>query len=335
MATRWGIVSAGQISNDFCSAIRTLPDTDHQIVAVATRSLASAQAFGQRHNIPKTYGSYLELALDANVQVVYIGSINTQHFALARMMLENGKHVLVEKPMTLNLNQTMELLEFAAEQQLFIMEALWSRFLPSTLFAMDQLHVKKAIGDVTHVAVTCGSNLDSFERVAKKELGGSTVLDLGVYCINAILMAFHNEKPSDIKAIGYLNDDGVDTTVSAVLKFTNGVSGSLTTHAKVNLPNEATITGTEGTLVIKKPMWCSEAVVVNGVQHDFPFSEQGPVKFNFGQNSLGLRYQANEVRNCLNEGLLESPAMSHAHSRLIASIEDELRHQVGCVFPED
>ncbi|KAI1294784.1 Trans-1,2-dihydrobenzene-1,2-diol dehydrogenase [Halotydeus destructor] len=335
MATRWGILSAGFISNDFCSALKTLPGDEHQLVAVAARSLASAQAFGQLHQIPAAYGSYLELAQDASVQVVYIGSINTQHLALAQLMLQHGKHVLVEKPLTLNLKQTEQLLEYAAEKQLFLMEALWSRFLPSTLFAMDQLHVKKAIGDVTHIAVTCGFNLTSVDRVSKKKLGGSATLDIGVYCINAILMAVRDEKPSEIKALGFLNDDGVDSTVSAVLKFANGVTASLTTHAKVNLPNEAVITGTEGTLILKSPMLCTETVEVNGVQHHFPFSAQSPVKFHFSPNSLGLRHQADEVRRCLNQGLLESPAMSHAHSRLIASIEDELRHQVECVFSED
>ncbi|KAI1294786.1 Trans-1,2-dihydrobenzene-1,2-diol dehydrogenase [Halotydeus destructor] len=333
MATRWGIVSAGKISNDFCSALRTLPATEHQLVAVAARSLTSAQTFGQRHHIPTAYGSYLELAQDTNVQVVYIGSINTQHFALAKLMLDNGKHLLVEKPLTLNLKNSDELLKYANEKQLFIMEALWTRFVPATLFAMDQLLVKKAIGEVTHVAVTFGFAMAHVDRVTKKELGGSTILDIGVYCINAILMAVQDERPTEIKAIGHLNDDGVDTTVSAVLKFPSGVTGSLTTHSNANLPNEAVITGTKGAMVLKSPMWCTGAVVVNGVQHDFSYTG-GDEPFKH-VNGLGLRYQANEVRKCLNQGLLESPVMSHAHSRLIAAIEDELRRQVGCIFDED
>ncbi|KAI1294788.1 Trans-1,2-dihydrobenzene-1,2-diol dehydrogenase [Halotydeus destructor] len=333
MATRWGIVSAGLISNDFCSALNTLPEDEHQIVAVAARNLASAKQFSERHKIPVAYGSYLELAQDANVQVVYIGSINTQHLPLAKLMLDHGKHLLIEKPLTLNLKQCDLLLSYALEKKLFVMEAVWSRFLPSYMFAMEQLHVKKAIGEVVHVRTTLGRDLANYGHMPDKDLGVSTVLELGIYCINAILMTARDEKPVEIKATGNLNGNGVDETVSAVLKFANGVTASLTTHATVALPNEAIITGTKGTMVLKKPFWCTEAVVVNGVQHDFPYGD-GRVPFNY-LNSLGLRYQADDVRKCLNQGLLESPGMSHAHSRLVASIEDELRHQVGCVFNED
>jgi len=334
MATRWGIIATGKISHDFTTAVRSLPQTEHNhnVVAVAARSQEAAQKFADLHNIPKAYGDYQQLATDPNVEVVYIGSVNTQHLPLAKMMLEHGKHLLVEKPLTLNLKHTTELTDLAAEKKLFIMEAIWSRFLPSYQFLKQQLR-DKVIGDVRHVSVNFGIPIAEIERVAKKALGGGTVLDIGVYCINLILVALNGERPQEIKATGHLNADGVDESVSAALKFKDGVTAVLTTHSLAQLPCDATITGTKGSIRLTNPMWCTDTVYVNDVKHVFPYPETVvPCVYT---NSSGLRYQAVEVRRCILAGQTESPELSIADSRLIASIEDELRKQVGAVFDVD
>ena len=305
---------------------------DFKVVAVVARSLESAQKFATTHNIPKAYGSYDELANDSNVEVVYIGTINPGHLPIAKLMLNAGKHLLVEKPLTLNLKGTNELLNLATEKKLFVMEAIWSRFLPSYQFLKQQL-AEKTIGDIVHVDVNFGIPIADVDRVAQKALGGSTVLDIGVYCINAILVALNGEEPAELKATGHLNSEGVDESVSAALKFKNGVTAVLSTHAKAQLPCTATITGTKGRIVLPEPFWCTDTVNVNGKDHTFPYPPT-VVDCNY-TNSSGLRYQAVEVRRCLLEGLTESPQLSHADSRLIASLEDNLRAQVGCRFDVD
>ena len=131
MATRWGIASCGKISADFTLALSLHPKGQHQVVAAAARSLASAKEFAASHGIPRAYGEYRELALDPEVEVVYVGAINPAHLPLARMFLEAGKAVLCEKPLAMNLRETKELVALARNKGVFLMEAVWSRCLPA------------------------------------------------------------------------------------------------------------------------------------------------------------------------------------------------------------
>ncbi|CAG2178837.1 unnamed protein product, partial [Oppiella nova] len=147
MATKWGIYSAGKICHDFVVSVLSMKTTDHEFVAVGARELKSAQDFANLFNIPKAYGSYEELAKDKDVEVVYIGTVNSQHLSAAKLMLQNGKHILMEKPLDMNTKQNEELFALAKSKKLFVMEALLSRFLPSYEFIMDQLK-QGVIGDV-------------------------------------------------------------------------------------------------------------------------------------------------------------------------------------------
>ena len=120
--TRWGIFGASLIAHDFLIALRTLPENEHKVVAVSSRSLERASEFADRHSIEKAYGSYEDLARDADVEVVYVSSIHPQHAPLCKLALSHGKHVLCEKPMTMNLKETKEVFELAKAKGLFIME---------------------------------------------------------------------------------------------------------------------------------------------------------------------------------------------------------------------
>lgn len=303
----------------------------HQVVAVAARSLDSAKKFAQVHDIPKFYDSYEQLAKDDNVQVVYIGSINPEHFRLGKLMLENGKHLLIEKPLTMSLMSTTQLVNLARSKNLFLMEALWSRFLPAYLFLDEQLKLK-SIGNVFDVTTSFGIPIAEVDRVGKRDLGGGVIYDIGIYALNAILTAYDDEKPTQVKALGHLNREKVDESISASLTFSNGKTASFTIHSRVQLPNETVISGTNGFIKLPSPMWCTDTVTVgvNGqepVVHKFPFPETViPCVYD---NSSGLRYQAMEVRRCINEGKIESDRMSHEISKLIASLQDDLRNQVG------
>lgn len=164
MALKWGIASAGKISHDFVNAVGTLSDNDHHVVAVAARDLNRAKAFAELHDIEKYYGTYEELANDLDVEVVYIGVLNPQHLPVAMLMLKHGKHVLCEKPLCMNEKEVKELVTFAGQNKLFLMEAIKSRFYPSYQHLRDQIDNDK-LGEIQEVHVTMGSLIAQIERM--------------------------------------------------------------------------------------------------------------------------------------------------------------------------
>lgn len=246
-------------------------------------------------------------------------------------MLEHGKHLLIEKPLTMSLMSTTQLIGLARAKNLFLMEAMWSRFLPAYLFLSDQLN-KKTVGDVFDVNTTFGIPIAEVDRIGKHELGGGVTYDIGVYAINAVLIAYNDERPLQVKAVGHLNREKVDESVSASMTFSNGKTASVSVHSRVKLPCETVITGTKGYIKLTAPMWCTDTVIVGlndqePVVHKFPFPETVvPCVYD---NSSGLRYQAMEVRKCILEGKIESERMSHEVSKINATLVEELRNQVG------
>lgn len=166
MALRWGIASAALISHDFVNAMATLNQGEHEIVAIGARTLERAQEFAQRYGIARAYGSYLELARDPNVEIAYVAMLNREHFDVAMMMLRHGKHVLCEKPMCMNEKQSRQLIEFAEQQNLFLMEAIWTRMFPAYQYIRSQIRSGK-LGEVLSVDVTFGNdNLHNIGRIA-------------------------------------------------------------------------------------------------------------------------------------------------------------------------
>lgn len=165
MELKWGIAAAGRISHDFVNALSTLSEGDHKVVAVAARELGRAKEFAKKFDIAKAYGSYLELAQDQNVEVVYVATLNPKHMEVATLMLENGKHVLVEKPLCINKKQAHKLIALAEERNLFLMEAIWSRLFPSYQHIRKQIQ-NDVLGDVTSVEVEFGfASLKNKDRV--------------------------------------------------------------------------------------------------------------------------------------------------------------------------
>jgi len=332
MALRWGIISAGKISQDFVNAMGTLKEGDHQVVAVAARDLNSAKDFAKRFGVQKAYGSYLELAKDPNVEVAYIGNLNPQHYEVAMMMLEHGKHVLCEKPLCMNEKQAQKLISYAREKKLFLMEAIWSRFFPSYQYVRKQIE-NGVLGEILSVEAELGLGfLDKVERLQKKDLGGGTILDLGVYPIQCCQWVFQ-QPPKSITATGKLNKDLVDVEMIGELKYGDNKVGKIKTSALSQLDNKAIIVGTKGQITLLN-CWCPASIIdVDGNEKTWPFPK-AKHQFHF-LNSCGLRYEADEVRKCIRAGKTESDIVSHDDSLLIARIEDELRKQLGVKYPED
>jgi len=331
MSTKWGIAGSGKIANDFATALRLLPKSEHEIVAVAASQLSRAEEFAKKHEVSTSYGAYVDLAKDPSVEVVYIGLLNPQHFETCRLMLEHGKHVLCEKPLCLNARQAKTIVELARKKGLFLMEAIWSRFFP-VYKEVRRILENNEIGEVLHMTGDFGVKISDKERLKLRELGGGTVLDIGIYLLQAATMVF-GLHPTTVSALGHLNEEGVDISVGYLLKYPNGAMATLTSHARIQMKNTVVIYGTKGTIEITEPFWCPTSMVVNGQvkSWDLPGRQDD---FHF-TNSAGLSFEAQEVRRCLKEGLIESPFVSHEESIAIATLEDTVRQQIGVVYAQD
>ncbi|XP_076012219.1 dihydrodiol dehydrogenase, tandem duplicate 1 [Genypterus blacodes] len=332
MATRWGLCGAGKISHDFSVAMKTLPPGDHQTAVIASRSLERSKEFAQQHGIPKAYGSYEELANDPDIDVVYLGVLHTEHWRVGLLFLQAGKNVLCEKPFAMNSQQVKDLVDAAEKNNVFLMEAIWSRCFPVHA-EVRRLLAEEAVGEVKLVRAYFGSPQLHIPRSVRKEMGGGALLDIGVYCLQFVLMVFNGERPQSITATGVLLASGVDESVVVVMKFSRNRMAVCTFSIAVPLPNDAVISGTKGTIKVLGPMHCPTTLVVNDKETEHPLPEPGlPLNFT---NSTGLRYEAEEVRQCILKGLKQSPLMPLSDSILLTEIMDEIRKQVGVVFNED
>ncbi|CAI5646026.1 unnamed protein product [Oreochromis niloticus] len=332
MATRWGLCGAGKISHDFSVAMKTLPPGDHQIAVIASRSIDRAKDFARKHGIPKAYGSYEELANDPEIDIVYLGVLHTEHWRVGMLFFKAGKNVLCEKPFAMNSREVKDLVATAKKNNVFLMEAIWSRCFP-VYAEVRRLLAEEAVGDVKLVKGYFGSPQLDIPRSVQKELGGGALLDIGVYCLQFVLMVFNGERPESIQATGVLLDSGVDESVAVTMKFSRKRMALCAFSIAARLPNDAVIAGTKGSIKVLDPMHCPTKLVVNDKETEYPLPEPClPLNFT---NSTGLRYEAAEVRQCLLKGLKESPRMPLADSVLLTEIMDEIRKQVGVVFSQD
>uniref|UniRef100_A0A8C2LQ38 Trans-1,2-dihydrobenzene-1,2-diol dehydrogenase n=1 Tax=Cricetulus griseus TaxID=10029 RepID=A0A8C2LQ38_CRIGR len=331
MALRWGIVSAGLIAHDFTTMLCSLPPSEHQVVAVAARDLNRAKEFAKKHNIPKAYGSYKELAKDPDVEISYIATQHPQHKSAVLLCLAAGKAVLCEKPMGVNAAEVREMVAEARSRDVFLMEGIWSRFFPA-MEALREVLAQGTIGDVQVARAEMGMNITILPRATDWRQAGGCLLDLGIYCIQFLSMVFGALKPEKISAMGNIHETGVDSTVSVLLQYPGGLHGSFTCSITSNIPNTAYVTGTKGMAQIHKT-WCPMELVVNDEHKEFPSPVLGK-GYNF-MNGSCLSYEANHVRECLLKGLKESPVVPLAESELMAEILEEARKAIGVTFPQD
>ncbi|CAG0913758.1 unnamed protein product [Notodromas monacha] len=334
MKIKWGIVSCGRIAKDFTAALQTLDKKEHEVVAVAARDLKKAEAFAQEFDVPKFYGSYEELAKDPDVEVTYVATINPSHVCVCKMMMDNGKSVLCEKPMGMNRKQCEELIAYAKKSNVFLMEAMWARFNPAYV-ELRKMICSEKIGKVKHANCTFGIPMQDVERLGMKKLGGGITLDIGIYCVHLASVAFWREKPEKIIASGYLTDEGVDWSASVIMEYSGGRSAAFTYSGLISMANEASVTATEGVIKLRTPFWCTdvlEDMESNEVIFKVPIVELPNTNF---MNSYILRFEAEEVRKCIMKGKLQSSTMSWDDTLAVHEILDEIRHQLGVVYDED
>jgi predicted dehydrogenase len=321
---RWGIAAPGHIATKFAEDLALLGDAS--IVAVASRSHERAVEFGDRFAIPGRYGAYDGLAADPDVDVVYLANLQASHAADAIAFLDAGKHVLCEKPLALNERQVAQMAEAAARNGRFLMEALWSRFLPSYV-ELRRLLGERVIGDVVLVEADFGFALpvDPAHRLYDLAMGGGCLLDLGIYPLQLATMVLG--PAASVAATGHLAETGVDDhTVVSIAHESGGISVSQAA-IRVQLTNHARIAGSGGTIELPSMMHLPQHLDVT--TPDSISRIEAPFDGN------GLRFQAAEVHRCLRAGASESPVMPLAESRRLAAIMDQARAQIGLRYAAD
>ncbi len=319
---RWGVVGPGSIAVGFADAM-TMVD-DGEIVAVASRSIARAHAFADRFDVRTRYGSYEDLARDPDVDVVYVATPQNRHVGDTIDLLEAGKHVLCEKPFALNEAQARTMVEVARAKGLFLMEAIWSRFLPSYRSLVEVVGAG-AIGEPLLVEADFGFRrpFDPDDRLFRLDLGGGGLLDLGIYPLQLCTLLLGPVE--HVAAEGVLGSTGVDEVVAAVLRHGGGKLGVIKAGLRAPMACSARISGTDGVITVPALMHCPNSITV--------MTAAGVEEIDGSYAGNGLRFEIEEVHRCLGEGRSESAVIPLDETITLASTLDSIRKQIGLVYP--
>jgi predicted dehydrogenase len=295
---RWGILGTGGIARTFTEDLLLL---GHEVAAVGSRAAGTAEAFADRYGIDRAYGSYAELAADDGIDVVYVATTHNTHHAAARVCLESGRGVLVEKPFTTSAADAEDLATLARERKLFAMEAMWTRFNPLVTRLRD-LVADGAIGDVKAAYADFSENFpfDASHRLWAPDLAGGALLDLGVYPVSFAWMLLG--EPDTIQAVTTPAPTGVDANTGILFGYGSGAVALLHCGFMAKTPQTATISGTTGRIEVAGPFWHPDAMTLHRDGAE-------PETYRLEVTGHGYTYQAEEVARCLDAGLTESPAM--------------------------
>ena len=320
---RWGFLSASGIANTVAEDFKHAGLVIH---AVGARDLERAQVFAAKHDIPVVYGSYEELVADTDIDIVYVSTVQTMHFQHALLALNAGKHVLLEKPFTINADQAEHLKAAALRNNVMILEAMWTRFLPAHRALAADLEAG-VIGKPMMVTADHSQYLPQ-ERVARlwsPELGGGALLDLGIYPVSFANFVFG--APGSISAQSTLTADNLDIITSGLFGYEDGSQAAFTTTMAQAGPVTASILGTEGRIEIDTPFYCNVAYSV----YD---SDNNLVKrVDESTAGRGMQHQAVHLEECLRAGLLDSPILPIDESISIMQTMDAIRAIGGIKYP--
>jgi predicted dehydrogenase len=321
---RWGIIGTGKIASDFTGDLALLDDAT--VVAVGSRQQQTADAFADRFAIPHRHASYEALVADPDVDAVYVSTPHPGHHAAALLGIEAGKAVLVEKPFTLNASQAEELVAAARAKRTFLMEAMWTRFLPH-MRRIRELLTSGVLGDIRTVTADHGQRFlppDPTSRLYDPALGGGALLDLGIYPVS--FASFVLGTPERVTAVSDPTTTGVDAQTSIVLQYAGGEHAVLTTTLGASTANVATIVGTEGRIEIDRTWYQPTSFTLT-------LRSGSTERFAEPRVGHGLRFEAVEVGRCLRGMRLESSHMSLDETLKVMTTLDEVRRQIGLGYP--
>jgi predicted dehydrogenase len=319
---RWGILGPGRIARDFAKALRLVPGCN--LEGVASRDPSRAASFAGEYGFSRVLNSYEDLATDPDIDIIYIATPHAYHLEQSLLCLRNKKPVLCEKPMALNLPQTEKMVATARQEEVFLMEGMWTRFMPVLHQAKEWVESGR-LGKLQYLEADFGfaTSYDAASRLFDKKLGGGSILDVGVYPI--FLAAYFLGEPDSIQSHSRLGPSGVDEFCNAILGYDSGASAHIFSAITVQTATCATITGTLGKIFIPHPWYRSTECrlsLLSGEEEYFSLPHQGN----------GFEYEIREVMDCLQGGLLECPAFPLDFSLLLSRISDTLCRQAGVIY---
>jgi predicted dehydrogenase len=322
---RWGLLGTGRIARDFATALRATPGA--VIAAVASREHATAAAFAAQFDIPLALGSYAGLAACPDVDLVYIGTPHALHADNALAMLAGGKGVLCEKPFALNRAQAGQVVATARERKLFLMEAMWTRYMPA-MAEVRRILASGVLGEVSQASADFGfvATGGPEARLFNPALGGGALLDVGIYPLS--ITAFLLGDVEDVRAQAELGPTGVDLQTVFTLRHAGGALSTCACSLKARTPGLLTLSGTKGQLRLDAPFHRPPTITL--LPTDAP-----PQVIPTPYLGNGYVHEAIEAQRCWSEGLIESPAMTHAQTLHLMGVLDEIRRQTGVRYPGD
>jgi predicted dehydrogenase len=310
----WGIIGPGKIAHRFAEAV--VNEGNSSIYAIASRDRDRAEEFAEKHNAAVVHENYEALAKDPAVDVVYIATPHSYHQEQAILCLRNKKPVLCEKPMSVNFESTLKMVNAARENNTFLMEAMWTRFMPAVGKSM-QLINDGVIGDVKFVRADFGDQFpfDPTSRVYDLKLGAGSILDIGIYPLFLILHILG--KPDEIKSFAHLSATGADDLASAILYYKEGKMGSMLSSTVMHTPIAAEIIGTKGTIALH-PFWYeTKSISLHKFEHE-------PEHIDVSYPGNGFEFEISEVLSCLTRGAKQSDLLPLDFSLLLSKTMDEI-----------
>lgn len=320
---RWGIIGPGNIAKKFADGLKVVPDAE--LLAVGSRTQEGADAFADQYGAPRRYASYEALAADPDVDAVYISTPHPMHKDNSILCLNHGKAVLCEKPFTINAKEAAEVIRVARQKRVFLMEAMWTRYIPA-MVKVRELLATGVIGEARMMTADFGfrAGINPEGRLFNPSLGGGALLDVGVYCVSLASMIFG--APARMASLAYLGATNVDEQAGMILGYSGGQMAVLSTAIRTTTPMEALISGTEGQIRIHSLFWRPTRLTVSVYG-----KETNEIDMPLVGN--GYNYEAQEVARCLRTGLLESDVMPLDETLAIMKTMDELRAQWGLRYP--
>lgn len=319
----WGILATGGIAHAFTSDLRT---AGLHVAAVGSRRIESAREFAETYGIPNAHGSYNDLVADPTVDIVYIATPHPGHVDTALLALDHGKHVLVEKPFTLNEVEAAAIRDKAAEKGLLAMEAMWTRYLPH-MVRIREILAAGTLGEIRVVSAdhTQKISTDPAHRLNALELGGGALLDLGIYPISFAVDVLG--LPERITALARLSDAGSDAEVATVFAHAGGAVSTTVSSSRGAGTNSAQIVGTEARIEIDRVWYTPTSFRV--VTPDNAVAEQ----FTSEVEGRGMQYQALAAERLIAAGATSSDVQPIDETVAIMGVLDEVRRQIGVVYP--
>jgi predicted dehydrogenase len=319
---RWGILGTGNIARQFARGLQVARDA--RLVAIGSRSLERAGLFATEFAIPRAYGSYAELTRDSGVDVVYVATPHALHRENTLLALESGKAVLCEKPLAIDEAQGREMIDLAARKDLFLMEAMWTWFLPPFV-KLKQVLAEGILGRIRFVSADFGFKLerDPTGRLFDPNLGGGSLLDVGIYPISLATMILG--RPANVSGEAIIGPTGVDEQAAITLRYTDGALASLFSAIQTRTYQHAGVFGTDGYVHFGTHWWKGGPMLLTLAEKTSRVDEL--VVGN------GYQYEADEVRRCLSAGKIQSDVVTWEHSLCVLNTMDRLRKLWGLKYP--